>query len=465
MHRVSCRSFLVAALIGSASLLPFYASASGFDPDAGAEALATASTTPLPDPALLHSGAASAASTPPSYVSPLLPLALPPQPLYPHKALTARPPAVASEAEFPPVSSEVEQAAKALITPPATAIEPVASSGTIAPIPTLDLPPPPAALTANDTPVALPQYTPPAVAAASKVEPAPIAPAPVAANSDLVPVDVAAPLTIAPPATKLSTQTKEILGTIPSAMGAPAKAGKQTKLAVDRVSPEINAILGADVKEDQFESVGLSIKVRRPGLDANYELNRAYTALMGGDTSQAIAIYKDILSTDAKNEDALFGLAATHHRQGQLDKARPLYGALLKLNPNHREGLNNFLALVSDESPQDALPELERLEERNPDFSPIPAQTAIVLDTLGYKDLAREKMLRAIELAPDNLAYKYNLAVMLDRQGRYSDAGALYKLLIKAALQGEPVPATVQTMQKRLNYITTTASERKALGS
>ena len=115
--------------------------------------------------------------------------------------------------------------------------------------------------------------------------------------------------------------------------------------------------------------------------------------------------------------------------------------------------MNNFLVLVSDESPQDALPELERLEARNPDFSPIPAQTAIVLDKLGFKDEARAKMLRAIELAPDNMTYKYNLAIMLDHQGRVADATALYRMLIESSLRGEKVPASTDAMQRRLNYL------------
>lgn len=113
------------------------------------------------------------------------------------------------------------------------------------------------------------------------------------------------------------------------------------------------------------------------------------------------------------------------------------------------------MALISDESPQEALAELERLEQRNPNFSPIPAQQAVLLTKLGYTDRAREKILRAIELAPDNLTYKYNLAVMMDKSGNYIDASALYRLLIEAALNGQKIPAPTASLQKRLNFIAT----------
>jgi Flp pilus assembly protein TadD len=267
-----------------------------------------------------------------------------------------------------------------------------------------------------------------------------------------------APIPEAPLA--LSDASKSILSHIPSKLdsaGAPSGKAKKGKVDIKRLSPEISAIVGADPKVESYDSVGISIKVARSGLDSNFELNRAYTALMGGDSETAISTYKNILTTEPTNQDALFGLASTYHRLGNIEQARPYYGQLLKQNPNHREGLNNFLALISDESPQEALAELERLEQRNPEFSPIPAQQAVVFSKLGYHAQAREKMLRAIDLAPDNLTYKYNLAVMLDKQGNYVDAGALYRLLIDASLQGQKIPATAQVLQKRLNFIAAAA--------
>ena len=62
---------------------------------------------------------------------------------------------------------------------------------------------------------------------------------------------------------------------------------------------------------------------------------------------------------------------------------------------------------------------------------------------------------RAIELAPDNMTYKYNLAIMLDKQGQYPDAVAMYRALIQASLRGEQVPASTESMQKRLNFLVT----------
>lgn len=379
------------------------------------------------------------------------------------KVIAAAP---SSAPNFPPVDAAVASQAQAQL----AAAEPNPLPGFIAPAPLMAATTPPSALpevTAAPIVAAAPE---PKIVAAAPVAPAApaamaAAPAPVIiAPAPAAPVIVASapaelPPVVTPAVQPLSTQSKNILAHVPSKIESD-KSTKYSKLKLQRVSPDVDAVLGKDTAEQKYESVGLSIKVRRPGLDANTELNNAYTSLMGGDTEAAVQTYKNILSTDPKNQDALFGLAATYHRRGDLDHARPLYGQLLKINPNHREGLNNFLALISDESPQEALAELERLEQRNPDFSPIPAQQAIVLDKLGYVEESREKMLRAIQLAPDNLSYKYNLAVMSDRNGNLADASALYRLLIDAGLKGEQLPAPVAELQKRLNFITSTAAAK-----
>lgn len=485
------------ALIGVMGLALATPSFAAFDPTSDVSTPGTTAATQtrrhLPDPRLLsgdapvqrplYGGTVAPAGT--GYVSPLQPVAMP-RPLYPQTtapvatATPAATPLYSDTPALPPVDPAV--AAKAERMMAASTSTPTPSAPTANPAPSSTLPSltpasgdafvPPAPLMAQPTPLVTPAPAAAPVAVASAPVEVPAAPA-VAAVSGPAPEPVAAapaPVAMAAgaipaaPAPQLSEDSRRVLSQIPSNLDTPKPVTGKTRLSLARVSPQIQEVLGKDAQEEAYNAVGLSIKVRRPGLDTNYELNNAYTALMGGDTTRAIEIYKNILGQDPRNEDALFGLAATYHRTGQQTQAKPYYAMLLKIDPNHREALNNFLSLVSEESPADALPELERLELRNPDFSPIPAQIAIVQDKLGYPDRAEEKMLRAIELAPSNLTYKYNLAIMLDRHKQYADASALYKLLIEAALNGEQVPASLDSMQRRLNYITTAAVENRAGG-
>jgi tetratricopeptide (TPR) repeat protein len=462
-YRIFCNRVAVGSAMVVTSFLSVPDSVA-FNPNTGGDNIAVlGASSALPDTSSIYSPLMNRPiTTNDGYIPPAQVIEMP-KPLYPdrvnHSAVLVQPPVDASVANpvaaaVPPVSSDVQAKAKQILAADAQA-------PLVAPTP----------LTATTSPLAAPpKVTPlanmPAATTLSTQEFS-IAPVPSIASAPLIltppPEAVAQALKQAAAITQartreLSEQTRTILSNVPGNLDK-EKPSQPSSVAIRRVSPEIKELLGNKAKEESYEAVGLSIKVRRPGLDTNYELNRAYTALMGGDTEAAIETYKNILSTDSSNQDALFGLAATYHRLGNFDKARPLYGALLKINPQHREGLNNFLALASDESPQDALPELERLEARNPDFSPIPAQIAIVLDKLGFKDEARAKMLRAIDLAPDNMTYKYNLAIMLDHHGRVADAKALYRMLIESSLHGQKVPASADAMQRRLNYLSASASD------
>ena len=482
-----------------------------FDPTYGAD-----SAVALPDVEVLYPQKTRAAPTKKTYISPLAPVSMPEKPLYPARVANVGSPANNAQPVAEVVARYQPEAAVIAPTPVITPIvanaAPAAPSVMgdtklfIAPAPVFAAAAPQAAVASNTAIASAVMTEPPALAPAPVVSSAPaIAASPevAAATTALAtqngaapavnlpestgaiaaapafvaptplmgrPSPVAAPKVVAAAsapeakADALSTQSKSILAHIPSQIDT--TKNKSQKISLERVSPETKDAFAKnkEQKDETYTAAGLSIKVRRPGLDTGFELNRAYTMLMGGETQSAVDVYKNILGSEPSNQEALFGLAATYHRLGELDKARPLYGALLKLNPNHREALNNFLVLVSDESPQEALAELERLEQRNPDFSPIPAQQAILMDKLGYTNDARAKMLRAIELSPENLTYKYNLAIMLDRQGNYADASALYRLLIDAALKGEKIPSSLDTLQKRLNFITTASTTVPANG-
>src|SRR6185369_5324725 len=122
---------------------------------------------------------------------------------------------------------------------------------------------------------------------------------------------------------------------------------------------------------------------------------------------------------------------------GQVQLARPLYGKLLAIDPHNVEGLNNFLVLLADEDPHDALNELNNLEKSHPGFSPIPAQMAVILEKAGDYKAAADKMGTAIGLSPENLKYRYNMAVILDKAGDWENAAVFYRQLLSAVERGE----------------------------
>lgn len=286
--------------------------------------------------------------------------------------------------------------------------------------------------------------TPPPAAAVETTPEEPIAAPPIEAE-----------IKASEPAPTLSPQTQKVLNKVPSNLDKPKKSKKE-KITVDRISEAEKAreeAAGNAVQSSSRQGLDISVDTRRPKYDANYDLNRAYNALTAGDSEGAIALYKNILENDRKNKQALFGLATTYHRVGQLEKARPIYSELLSLDPKNRDALNNFLALAAEEAPQNALEELRLLAERNPDFSPIPAQMAVVYQKMGQTDQAIDQMVRAVSLSPENLTYRYNLAVLLDKAGRGVEAAGLYRQLLEAHMRGERIPGDAVKIQQRLTFL------------
>ncbi|MDX1975304.1 MAG: tetratricopeptide repeat protein [Rickettsiales bacterium] len=279
--------------------------------------------------------------------------------------------------------------------------------------------------------------------------------APTKPDVDKALLDIAKPDTLSEPSAHLSKQSRELIKAIPSNIDAEHSRVTEP-LDVDRSKDTDYLRMKEPTRNSEKVSsqFGVKMEVKNASpINWDYELEKAYNALISGNTDAAITIYRNILENDPDNKPALFGLATTLHRAGQLSKARELYAKLLSLAPDHRDALNNFLVLLADEAPEEALTQLSKLEKRNPDFSPIPAQMAVIYQKIGKPDKATEKMFRAIALAPENLTYRYNLAILLDKQKNYDEAAKLYRQILEAHMRGEVIPGDAQKVQQRLTFI------------
>jgi Flp pilus assembly protein TadD len=252
----------------------------------------------------------------------------------------------------------------------------------------------------------------------------------------------------------LSPKSRELLNKSSQLM-SPKKATPSKPLKIDHAH-DMQDLFKADefpIDGGRNDSLGIKVENERQKLNLDYELEKAYNAINSGQSESAIDTYKVILNNSPDNAQALFGLATMYHRARQFDKARPLYAKLLTVDPQHRDGFNNFLVLLADEAPHEALVELEKLEEKNPGFSTIPAQLAIIYQKTGEPDKAIDKMFRAVSLAPENLTYRYNLAIMLDKQKNYDEAAKLYRQLVEASARGEKSSVNIEKIQQRLTFI------------
>lgn len=260
------------------------------------------------------------------------------------------------------------------------------------------------------------------------------------------------------PAEQLSEETRAILSSLPADAlprpvpmpSADVKGDFAIKRAIDSTTPF--ATTSAPVPSVNGEAA-MDIRMKPQSIDINYELERAYNALVAGDTDMAIHLYEQVLSIDPSEKTALFGLATTYHRIGLLDQARPVYGRLLAIDPYNVEALNNFFALVGAEAPHAAIEQLELLAYDNPQFAPIQAQIALLYQKLEDYPNAISHMSRAAVISPENLAYKYNLAVLYDTNEQYDQAERIYRYLLTLYRDGQELPASPKAIQERLTFL------------
>lgn len=153
----------------------------------------------------------------------------------------------------------------------------------------------------------------------------------------------------------------------------------------------------------------------------------AYNSALVGQYEVSIALYKEVLRAEPQNKYSKFALAVVYQKIGQFHQAKELYQDLLKGDiSNQEEVIGNLLAILIEESPQDSLYLLSRLTTQNPRSGYILAQAAIVYDKMKDTEQAITLLTRAIEIEPENIAYKYNLAIMYDKTSQKNKALSLY---------------------------------------
>lgn len=250
----------------------------------------------------------------------------------------------------------------------------------------------------------------------------------------------------------LSRDSQNMIAKVPSGIDSPKPA--RGKVDIDRETTSIIAYseLATEV-EAEYESYGMQIELRRPVLDVNQELNHAYDAVVAGHNGAALETYNRVLKAQPGNMNALYGKATLLHQAGQIEEARGYYQRILSKDPDHREALNNFLSLVAEEAPQAALEELYMLQKKNPHFSPIPAQISNIYQKTGDYQSAISAMLDAHSLAPGNLTYTLNMAVLLDRAGAKPQATEYYQQLVDARMKGKEIPGNINVIQERLTFL------------
>ena len=157
-------------------------------------------------------------------------------------------------------------------------------------------------------------------------------------------------------------------------------------------------------------------------------LNNAYQAYRSGKFEQAQLLYRDVLSQDPRNTDALLGLAAIAQHRGADALAVQYYGKVLALDPRNAVANAGMSALSTDENHESRLKMLLAEQKDSPSL----------LFALGnqYADQARwgeaqQAYFNAYKLESDNADLAFNLAISLEHLGQNKLSSQYYQRAVQ----------------------------------
>lgn len=234
-------------------------------------------------------------------------------------------------------------------------------------------------------------------------------------------------------------------------------------------SNERKSAVNIDRSGDKFRDSSITILAVDPkGDQKNSQKEKlAYNAAIAGQYEAAIEIYKQILKTDSKNNYAKFALASCYQRLGQYSQAKTLYYQLLKSADSQSDAygeqstidrdqvVGNLLEVIVEESPNDAVYILSKLSSQNPNSTHILARSAMAYDKINKSDQAILLLSRAVNIDPQNIQYRFNLAVIYDKAGDYQNAYKLYQDVVNGYVGNNNVDNSIPIVQvkQRVEFI------------
>ncbi len=170
-------------------------------------------------------------------------------------------------------------------------------------------------------------------------------------------------------------------------------------------------------------------------------------------SAEALHIYEQLLRNNPKDRLALLGRAAALQKLGRSLLAISAYEDVLSAFPNDEWAMVNLLGLISVQTPERALAQLERLQRLNPQTALLPAQIGMVQMAQGNFEMAVRSLDRAIALDPENAKYIFNLAVVYDKWGQPQNALRYYRQCLEMAAQNPDGQIPLETVRSRMAFL------------
>lgn len=159
-------------------------------------------------------------------------------------------------------------------------------------------------------------------------------------------------------------------------------------------------------------------------------LRDAGLALSSGHFESADILYRKALVGNETNTDILYAIGLANQKMHNYLVAKEFYRRVLVLDPNHNDAFKNFFRILSLENvsyAKDKLLSIAKNNERPVVFS----ELALIYNNEGDLQLALKYAKKALDLAPQDAEYNYNMAVIYDKLKDYETAIFFYNRVLK----------------------------------
>lgn len=269
--------------------------------------------------------------------------------------------------------------------------------------------------------------------------PAPVTPAPTASTS----APPTPPLAAQPAANPPAENAPAAAATLPAAAAVPeapvARSDASVQPSAEFVDKARKPVRAAQQKsppvgpETSPPESGGQFRLTRSQAAANLTLEQAYDALQAGHLDIAQRAYERVLRGDAKNTDALLGLATIAAQRNDAERAHSYYLRALESNPNDPTAQAGVIQTRGQTDPAQAESRLKNALAGQPDSPAL----LFALGNLYAREQrwgeAQQAYFRAYSTEPDNADFIFNLAVSLDQLHQDKLAAQYYQMALSAA--------------------------------
>ena len=165
----------------------------------------------------------------------------------------------------------------------------------------------------------------------------------------------------------------------------------------------------------------------------NQTIETAYDALLAGQFDLAQRNYEVVLRRDAKNTDALLGLATIAFSRGETDQAYQYYLAALESNPTNATAQAGLITTGGQSDPGLAESRLKTALSSQPDSSALHFALGNLYARQARWSEAQQAYFNAYSIEPDNADFIFNQAVSLDHLHQSRLAAQYYRMALEAA--------------------------------